>query len=67
MGVHDYFRRSTRVTARMPTVDEARLLQQPVAVPVIESANVNVDANQAAIDYTVVVYASQRVELVVDT
>ncbi len=67
MGVADYFRRSTRVTTRLPTADEARLLQQPANTPVLVTENINVDNEGTTIDYTIVVYAGQRVELVVDT
>ncbi|MFC6857414.1 phosphonate metabolism transcriptional regulator PhnF [Marivibrio halodurans] len=66
MGVADYRRLSTRVTARMPTREEAALLKQPVGRPLLQTENVDVDADGRAIEYGVTRFSSDRVQLVVE-
>lgn len=66
-GVHDYSRASTRVTARMPTAEEARLLQQPAQRPVLLSEAVEVDEAGRPIMVIVTRFASDRVQLVLDS
>lgn len=62
-GVADYVRRSTRVSARMPTAQEAGLLQAPRRRPVLVCENVNVDAAGAVVEFGIARYPSTRVQV----
>ena len=64
-GVADYRRQVTRITARMPTGEEATALEQSRARPVLVSEAVNVDAEGRPVDATVTRYAAGRAQLVV--
>lgn len=64
IGVKDYTREETRVTTRLPTSEEARLLQQSRAQPVLVSESVNLDANGIPIECSVARCAGQRVQFV---
>lgn len=66
LGVPDYTRQITRVTARMPQGDEAERLQQPRNQPVLVTESINVDAEGRPIEYRLSRFASQRVQLVVE-
>lgn len=63
-GLGDYLRRSTRVTARLPTQEEAERLRQPRNRAVIVAENVNVDREGTPVEYCIGLYASSRVQLV---
>lgn len=65
-GVPDYRRRSTRITARMPTAEEAALLQQARIRPVIVSEALNCDPDGRPVDFTWARYASGRVQILVE-
>ncbi len=62
-GVADYVRRSTRVSARMPTAEEAGLLQAPRRRPVLVCENVNVDAAGTVVEFGIARYPSTRVQV----
>lgn len=64
VGVDDYRRRITRVTARMPTAMEADLLQVPRTRPVLVTENVNVDRAGAVMEFGVACYPTPRVQIV---
>ena len=66
-GVPDYRRQVTRITARLPTPEEAELLQQSRARPVLVTEAVNVDPDGAVVDVTHARYAAGRVQLVVES
>jgi GntR family phosphonate transport system transcriptional regulator len=66
-GVRDYVRRTTRITARMPTSAEARHLKQPQVRPVIQTESINVDDQGVPVEYGVARFASDRVQLVVES
>jgi GntR family phosphonate transport system transcriptional regulator len=66
MGVEDYRRLSTRVTAQMPTREIAALLQQPITRPVLQTESIDVDPDGRAIEYGVTRFAADRVQLVVE-
>ncbi|MCR9219212.1 MAG: phosphonate metabolism transcriptional regulator PhnF [Alphaproteobacteria bacterium] len=66
MGVEDYRRFSTRITAQVPTREIAALLKQPVTRPVLQTENVDVDADGRAIEYGITRFASDRVQLLVE-
>jgi GntR family transcriptional regulator, phosphonate transport system regulatory protein len=65
-GVADYTRKMTRLTARLPTADEARHLRQPPSVPVLQSEAVNVDAEGRPIEYGIAAFAGGRVHILVE-
>ncbi|MBR0675468.1 phosphonate metabolism transcriptional regulator PhnF [Roseomonas alkaliterrae] len=65
-GITDYRRRASRITARLPTPEEAELLQQSRSRPVLVSENLNVDPDGAPVDWTLAVYPAGRVQLVVE-
>lgn len=64
LGVKDYFRRVTRVRPKLPSLDDARLLQQGRSEPILYSENVNEDPDGLPIEFARTRYAGQRVELV---
>lgn len=65
-GVPDYQRRVTRITARMPTAEEAEALQQSRSRPLMVSEAVNVDPEGRPVDATLTRYAAGRTQLVVE-
>lgn len=65
-GITDYRRHSSRITARLPTPEEADLLQQSRSRPVLVSENLNVAPDGTPVDWTLAVYAAGRVQLVVE-
>jgi GntR family phosphonate transport system transcriptional regulator len=66
-GVPDYRRKVTRVTARLPTPEEAEILQQSRNRPILVSEAVNVDPTGEVVDVTFSRYAAGRVQLVVES
>ena len=64
IGIKDYTREQTRVTTRLPTAQEARLLSQSRGQPVLVSESVNVDPGGIPIEYTVARFAGQRIQFV---
>ena len=66
-GVADYRRASTDITARMPSLDEARLLVQPRSQPVLAYTAVDVEvATGEVISYYVGCFASHRVVISIE-
>jgi GntR family phosphonate transport system transcriptional regulator len=65
-GVPDYRRASTRITARLPTPEEAELLQQARTRPVLVAEALNTDPAGEPVDYTIARYAAGRVQIVVE-
>lgn len=63
VGIADYRRQVTRVSARMPTPTEAGLLQVPRSRPLLVCENVNVDLAGAIIEFGVSLYPSTRVQV----
>jgi len=66
-GIEDYVRATTRVTARLPTAEEARHLKQPVTRPVLLSEALDVDAAGQPVSVNITRFASDRVQIVLDT
>ena len=64
VGVPDYVRRTTRVTARMPTAPEAGLLQVTRTRPVLVCENTNVDTAGEVVEFCIAIYPSSRVQVV---
>jgi GntR family phosphonate transport system transcriptional regulator len=65
-GIADYRRKSSRITARLPTPEEAALLQQSRSRPVLVAESLNVDPEGQPVDWTQAVYAGGRVQLLVE-
>jgi GntR family phosphonate transport system transcriptional regulator len=66
-GLADYARATTRVTARMPTAEEARRLKQPITRPIIQTEAVDIDGDGRPISVSIARFASDRVQLVLDS
>jgi GntR family phosphonate transport system transcriptional regulator len=64
VGVSDYMRQVTRVSARLPTPEEATLLRTARTRPVLVTENVNVDRDGAIIEYGTAIYPTPRVQIV---
>jgi GntR family phosphonate transport system transcriptional regulator len=66
-GLADYFRLSTRVTARIPRAGDLRLLRQPPNRPILLTESVNVDADGRPVEYCMTRWASDRVQLLIES
>ena len=66
LGVVDYTRRTSRISARLPQPDVAERLCQPAARPTLQVSSVNVDAQGRPIEYAKTWFAGDRVTLTVD-
>ena len=64
VGIADYLRQSTRVTARMPTPAEAALLETPRSRPLLYCENVNVDRAGTIVEFGIARYPTPRVQVV---
>ncbi len=64
VGVSDYQRQSSRVTARMPNAEEAELLRMPRSRPLLVSENINVDHVGQVVEFGVGRYPTPRVQIV---
>lgn len=67
LGVEEYRRISTRVTARFPTAEEAHLLRMSKAQPLLITEGVNAETSGRPIEYAVGGFASDRVQLVINS
>ena len=66
VGIADYRRAWTRVTARMPSGREADMLQQPRSRPVLVSESVNVDPDGRLIEFGLTRFNSDWVRIVLE-
>ena len=64
IGIADYRRLSSRVSARMPTATEAERLRMPRGRPVLIAENINVGPDGAVVEFTVGCYPTPRVQIV---
>jgi len=67
LGFGDYRRQQTRVSARMPTLEEAELLEIARSRPVLVTESLNVDADGAPLEISIARYAAGRVQLLVES
>ena len=65
-GIEDYVRVRSVVIARLPTPEEARLLDQPAGQPVLVVRKVDADLSGVPIACSETVWAGERVQLSVD-
>ncbi len=64
VGVPDYMRQTTRVTARLPTAEEAELLRTPRNRPLLITENINVDHAGTVVEFGIARYPTPRVQIV---
>lgn len=64
-GIADYIRVWSRITARLPEADIARLLEQPKVRPILQVEALNADTAGAPLQYTIARFAGDGVELMV--
>jgi GntR family phosphonate transport system transcriptional regulator len=64
VGVEDYLRQVTRVSARAPTATEAELLRMARNRPVLVTENINVDRAGMVVEYSEGCYPTPRVQMV---
>ena len=67
LGCGDYERRNTKITARLPTAEEASTLNQARNRPILITESINVDANDVPIEYGVAAFCADRAQLIVET
>ena len=67
VGIADYRRQVTRVTARMPSPEEAALLEQSRTRPVLVTEAVNVDPEGQPVEISNACYAAGRMQIVVES
>ena len=65
-GVVDYLREETRITGRLPSPAEARLLEMPRTRPILVVEAVNVDVAGWPIEFGLTQFVADRVQLTVD-
>jgi GntR family phosphonate transport system transcriptional regulator len=63
-GVTDFARLSTRISTRLPTVEEAKLLRQPPVLPVLVSDSVEATPDGTPFKLGIARFAGERVHLV---
>jgi GntR family phosphonate transport system transcriptional regulator len=66
VGVKSFSRRSTRITARLPSEVEATHLKQAQTLPVLVTEAIDVDQDGRPIRYGISCFAGARVQLTVD-
>ena len=64
VGVSDYLRQTSRVSARLPSGEEAELLRMPRNRPLLVTENINVDRAGAVIEFGIGLYPTPRVQIV---
>jgi GntR family phosphonate transport system transcriptional regulator len=67
LGVGDYLRKTTRVTARMPDSHEMRHLRLARSTPVLCLEAINVDRDNRPVEYGQTRFSSTRVQILIDT
>jgi GntR family phosphonate transport system transcriptional regulator len=63
-GVVDYERKHTRVSARLPDSNTARLMQQPASRPVLSVQSINTDTRGVPVQYGITHFSGDWVQLV---
>ncbi|OZI26549.1 phosphonate metabolism transcriptional regulator PhnF [Bordetella genomosp. 9] len=65
-GIADYTRKWSRITATLPGDDIARLLGQPKTRPILKVEALNVDQDQAPLQYSITRFSGDWVQLMVN-
>lgn len=63
-GIGDYTRSLTRVSARLPSPEETRILQVPKTRPLLVTESVDVDSEGVPIEFGIARFPADRVQLV---
>lgn len=66
LGVADYTRQESRISARLPSAEVAAMLHQPANRPTLQVTSVNVDTHGIPLEYARTWFAGDRVTLTVD-
>ncbi len=66
LGVADYTRQQSRISARLPDADVAEQLRQAATRPTLQVSSVNIDAEGRPIEYARTWFAGDRVAFTVD-
>lgn len=66
LGVTDYTRQQSRISARLPTAEVAEHLRQAVTRPALQVTSVNLDTDARPIEFARTWFAGDRVTLTVD-
>ncbi|WP_284337302.1 phosphonate metabolism transcriptional regulator PhnF [Comamonas sp. NoAH] len=66
LGVEDYTRKESRISARLPDTEIASLLQQPATRPALQVTSVNVDTEGIPLEFARTWFAGDRVTLTVN-
>ena len=66
LGVTEYVRQTTRILAKMPTTEEARLLEMPRNRPLIVTEGLNVDGTGARVEYCLTKFVGDLVQVLVE-
>ncbi len=64
LGVTDYERRFTRVSARLPDATTARLMKQPASRPILYVQSINADLRGVPVQYGITRFSGDWVQLV---
>jgi GntR family phosphonate transport system transcriptional regulator len=64
VGVADYLRQTTRVTARLPGAEESELLRMPRNRPLLVTENINVDRAGQVVEFAIGRFPTPRVQIV---
>jgi GntR family phosphonate transport system transcriptional regulator len=64
-GIGDYRRQWTRVTARLPTADEAHLLRCATTQPLLVTEGLNTESGGRPLEYAIGLFASDRVQFMI--
>ena len=67
LGVDDYLRKRTCITARLPDAYEARHLEIPKNQPILVAEAVNVDSNGRPLEFCIGRSAANRRQFIVET
>lgn len=66
VGVADYLRQVTRITATLPTAEEAAVLDLPRSRPLLVTENLNIDGDGRVVEFGLTRYPTPRVQIVVE-
>lgn len=66
-GISEYFRRTTRISTRNATMEEAKLLRQAPTKPVLVTETVNVDEAGKPVEHGLIRSAADRLQMVFET
>jgi GntR family phosphonate transport system transcriptional regulator len=65
-GIADYTRKWSRITATLPAEEVARLLGQPRTRPILKVEALNIDQDQAPLQYSITRFSGDWVQLMVN-